>query len=448
MRRKLVKFVAVATINVIVFANTFINATAGENIASANASKYAYSIGVNHGIVMPWSSNLSGDFTPQVDYACTAYGMINGMTSYKNHAPTVSYMRGNNPNNNRRIASDVVFLNGHGNYDNVCFNSGNKGGEYATGVIMGRDQKTSKGYSYAGIETTNMNSCDHISFVACNTASKADNITKKAVSKGANSALGFKKEIHVQNSDGRGWLDKYNDALANGYTIAGSVSYASNKYPDADPGDYAKIYGNSNNTISNNKSKNVNLERESQVYPMQDAGIIINADKIEDTIDSEIQNINGLNKIIDKIKKIDPSFDLKEYKVSINIFAPQDGNGMIKFKQVIDREINTNKAYIVNIEGNKVKDITCSQPVASSKDVNEKYISLEKKIISAVNRHKLCAVNDDSANEVQYHVVKEDGSYKYDFSTNELRYEKTIFYIVPNSDNAIAEYTIIQKIPF
>ena len=44
--------------------------------------------------------------------------------------------------------------------------------------------------------------------------------------------------------------------------------------------------------------------------------------------------------------------------------------------------------------------------------------------------------------------IREDGSYKYDFSTNELRYEKTIFYIVPNSDNAIAEYTIIQKIPF
>lgn len=191
--------------------------------ASVAATKYAYSIGCNHGIVLP---GLSGDFTPNVEYAAGAYGRIAGVRSYRNFSPDDKYILGNNPNGARRIASDVVFLNGHGSNKTIMFNPGNVGGNYATGVRCGIDY-IENGYKCAGLDSTNMRTCDHISFVGCSTASNGlDNLTWKAMSKGATSALGFKRDITSRSTRGKKWLRKYNDALANGYSIFKSVAYA------------------------------------------------------------------------------------------------------------------------------------------------------------------------------------------------------------------------------
>ena len=178
--------------------------------AATTANQYAYSIGCDHGSWAWLLGGYEGDFTDNVDYAATCYGMIGSITSsYKNYEPTYSYMRGNNPDGTRRIASKIVFLNGHANYDCLIHNHRNDDGDYATGVYIGNDYNSTSGYKYAGFGSTNMSTCDHISLVGCSTASNGDyNITWKAVNKGANSALGFTDSIHSRSSAGETWLEK------------------------------------------------------------------------------------------------------------------------------------------------------------------------------------------------------------------------------------------------
>lgn len=418
----------------------------------AASAKYAYSIGVNHGFVWPWSSELSGDFTSNVDYACTAYGMISGVTSYKNYTPDVAYMRGDNPDGNRRIASDIVFLNGHGNYDNVCFNAGNDGGDKATGVYMGTDLNSSSGYSYVGIDSTDMSTCDHISFVACCTAKGTDNITRRAYTRGATSSLGFTDEITSRSSDGSGWTRKFNDALANGYTISRCVAYATEFYPDSDLASYAKIYGSSSNTVANASDAYAISKIANEADTLKSVPADINVPELENAVDVDVPDDEFINKIVDKIIGIDPAFDSSDYKMTINMFAPQDGTGMIKLQYIINGEISTNKAYIAYIENNKVVDITCSQATtemqnsAMTANVTEK--SVEKAIIEAVARHSASGMSVQSADEITFDsIIKIDDGYKYDYINGELQYERTVFYIVPNTNNAIGEYTTTSIIP-
>ena len=422
----------------------------------AASNKYAYSIGVDHGFVWPWSSDLSGDFTPNVNYACTAYGMISNVSSYKNYTPDVSYMKGNNPNGIRRIASDIVFLNGHGNYDNVCFNSGNQGGDYATGVYMGNDFDSSTGYSYVGIDSTDMSTCDHISFVACCTAKNTNNITRKAYTKGAKSSLGFTDEITSRSNDGSGWICKFNDALANGYSISRCVTYATEFYPDSDLASYAKIYGSSSNTVTSSSASYASSNILNEVNALKSVSTSIDVPEIENVVNADIPNNDFINKIVDGILGIDSTFDSSDYKMTINMFAPQDGTGMIKFQYFVNDEISTNKAYIAYIENNKVVDVTCSQAATemqylamNAKATEEESIeAIEELIITAVSQHKENSISTQNIDEITSDsIVKVDDGYKYDYTNNELRYEHTVFYIVPNTNNAIGEYTTTTVLP-
>jgi len=402
--------------------------------AATTVNKYAYSVGVDHGFVWPWSSESSGDFTPNVNYACTAYGMISNVSSYKNYQPTYTYMRGNNANGNRRIASDIVFLNGHGNSDCIAFNHDNNWGDYATGVYIGNDYDSTSGYKYAGFGSTNMNSCDHISLVGCSTASNGNtNITWKAVNKGANSALGFTDSINSRTSDGKGWLQKYNDALANGYTISRCLTYASSFYSSSNLGTYAKIYGSSSNTVaSSSKSSSNELTSAETDIPLS---------RLNNAVDSEITaDSKEIELVLGQIKKIDSSFVAEDYKMTINMFAPQDGNGMITFSYYVGENIKTNKAYIAVIENNTVVEIIANNVVTDMLNSKEAVDVNVEAMENAVMQHKK---NNDiacKANSVQ-NITSINSNYYFDFITNELRYEGTIFYENTAVDNVIMDIT-------
>ena len=402
--------------------------------AATTANKYAYSVGVDHGFVWPWSSDSSGDFTPNVNYACTAYGMISNVSSYKNYQPTYTYMRGNNANGNRRIASDIVFLNGHGNSDCIAFNHDNDWGDYATGVYINNDYDSTSGYEYAGFCSTNMNSCDHISLVGCSTASNGDtNITWKAVDKGANSALGFTDSINSRTSDGKGWLQKYNDALANGYTISRCLTYANSFYSSSNLGTYAKIYGSSLNTVaSSSKSSSNELTNVTTNIPLS---------RLNNVVDSEIMiESKQIELILSKIKNIDSSFEANDYKMTINMFAPQDGNGMITFSYYIGENIKTNKAYIAVIENNTVVEIIANNVVTdmlnSKIPVNINVEAMENAVIQHQKNNDI----ESKACSVQ-NITSINNNYYFDFITNELRYEGTVFYENVAADNVIMDIT-------
>ncbi len=402
--------------------------------ASTSTTKYAYSVGCNHGSWAWLLGGLEGNFTGNVDYAATCYGMMSGFTSYKNYAPDYAYMRGNNPNGTRRIASDVVFLNGHANYNCLVHNHNNNNGVYATGVYIGTDDYTSdSGYKYVGLESTNMSTCDHISFVGCSTASNGNtNITWKAVNKGATSALGFTDSIHSRTSAGEGWLKKYNDALANGYTISRAITYANSFYSSSDLGTYAKIYGSSSNTVTSSSKNNFN-EFFKENTSISCAGIcnVENAPVIESS--------RMISEIITNIRKLDATFETSKYKMTVNMFAPQDGNGMITFSYYIGDYIHSNKAFVAIIENNCVVEVLANDVVSKGLRGELTLSASESKLIALANAHKnsfqLETVDD-------YNVVKTTENYYFDFNTGKLVYEGSVFYTDPAADGAIFDKTV------
>lgn len=403
--------------------------------AATTANQYAYSIGCNHGSWAWLLGGYEGDFTDNVDYAATCYGMIANITSsYKNYKPTYSYMRGNNPDGTRRIASKIVFLNGHASYDCLIHNHNNDDGDYATGIYIGTDYKSPSGYKYAGLGSTDMSTCDHISLVGCSTASNNDyNITWKAVNRGAKSALGFTDSIHSRSSAGEGWLEKYNDGLAKGYSISRCITYASGFY-SSDLGTYAKIYGSSTNTVVESKVATVsNFNTVATNISCKDIENVINA------------KANETNKIVSylatSIQKLDASFKLENYRMTVNMFAPQDGNGMIIFSYYMDDIVKTNKEFIAVIENNRVVEVFAND-VATKEEKGELHVKAvaEEKLIALTKNHKhtkSALIIDDTKN-----VVKTTEMYYYDYLTGKLVCEESVFYSLPEADGAIVDYTV------
>lgn len=61
--------------------------------------------------------------------------------------------------------------------------------------------------------------------------------------------------------------------------------------------------------------------------------------------------------IVAEIKKLDANFDLNDYRMTVNMFAPQDGNGMITFSYYMDDTVKTNKGFVAVIENNVIVEI-------------------------------------------------------------------------------------------
>ncbi len=403
--------------------------------AATSSTKYAYSIGVNHGLF----GTYTGDFTSNVDYAATCYGMISNVTSYKSHTPTYTYMRGNNPDGTRRIASDIVFLNGHANYDNIIFNYKNKSGEYATGVYIGTDWTSStSGYVYAGLGSTDMSTCDLISLVGCKTAANDDyNITWKAYNQGANSAVGFTSNIHSRSTAGKGWLKKYNDALANGYTVSKAITYATSYYSTSDLATYVKIYGSSSNKVASTST--------SEVSELVDIDTAIEFSDIQSDVFANYGFSLGysselVDELLNAVQTIDTDFNPDDYNITVNMFAPQDGNGMIIMNYVMDGCIETDKAYIATIENNEIVNVTANN-VASKLLQGDLAISVDEDQLTSMVLDHLNSCNTAEVEASMENVVDVTEKYYYYYESGELIYEGSVFYEDAEADNAIFDVT-------
>lgn len=388
--------------------------------ASASTTYYAYSIGVNHGTT---NSGLSGDFTSNVKYANTWYGMISGIASYYNCSPTSTYMKGTNPVGTRRIASRIVFLNGHGSASNIVFNHNNEGGYYDTGVTIGKD--TTK---CVGLQSTDMSTVDLISFVGCNTANGTTNIAITAHQRGAKSSVGFTNSISSRTTDGRGWCRKYNDALTLGYTISGAISYATSCYPNSNLGTYVKVYGSTSNKVANSSGSVASLSVETPAPEITQISV--------DVYNSNAKTNNSLDieEIINEIKKIDSSFDISDYTVKSNMFSEDKKSGIIIFTYMINEEIRTNFAYVVEVKDGIATNIYCGNKKDTA-DINvssiENAVSTSKMAASEPTTHTFAKGINTAENSEEY--------YYYDFNTNVIRHIETFYYCAENAENVIVD---------
>lgn len=433
--KKIRKIIALLLALVLTFGVLSANALAAKARAT---TYYAYSIGVNHGTT---NSGLSGNFVPNVKYANTCYGIINGIDSYYNDEPTVSYMKGNNPAGVRRIASRVVWLNGHASNTTILFNHNNNGGSYDTGVYYGND--TSK---YVGIKSTNMSGVDLISFVGCETANGGSNLAFSAYSKGATTAVGFTGKIVSRSADGQGWCRKYNDALSIGHTISSAISYATSFYPNSNLPNYVKMYGSTTNRIASSGS----------VASVTDADYTTGTEIINvDTVYNNIGNIrNGELKnyttnfadIINSIHAYDSEFDVKDYKVSVNMYSDDGNSGIVIFTYKIG-DILTNKAYVATIESGMITDIICNGIAVESNSANIKKnpytTSSEEALLKLVAEHKMRQVA--TASITDENIVSEETNYIYDYNKDTLIYQKCVYTVIPSADNVIVD-TVTEEI--
>ena len=387
--------------------------------AANTTTYYAYSIGGDQG--------TAGDFSSNVYYAHVCYGMISGITSYYNNMPTVSYMKGNNPAGARKIGSRIVFLNSHANNEEMVFNYQQLVGSYYTGVYYGYDTTND-----VGLLSTNMSGVDLISFVGCSTGAGTTNLPSRAVSQGATTAVGFTNNISSRIPVGQGWCQKYNDALANGYTIANSISYATSCYPTSNLGSYVTVYGSSTNVISSGGYVSSTGDFE-ELYTTD---VEVPIDGLE-TINGVMANDLGesYSLLFDEIKDIEPTFDPDDYSAYVNMFSENDDNGMIVFRYMIGDKVETNYSFVASVSDGTVTSI--------SKYFDEKPVADESNIIERANKYSFSDADRESyaksLNISVSDISDESGFYFYDYNTGKLTYEKSIYYIAKEAGNVNIE---------
>lgn len=424
MKMKLKKLRAIAGMTLA----TILAANSSMVVSASNTTHYAYCIGVEHAS----TDTNSGDFTDNVKYAATCYGMMNNFRSYYQTTPSVEYLRSEtNPNGVRKLASDVVFLNGHANPQLMAF-----GESLGSGVYYGYDAYSSS-YQYAGLKSIGtMSTVDLISFVGCSTAGDSENLASVAYAKGATTSVGFTNSITSRFNNGPRWLERYNDHLANGYSVQAAVNYASACYPDCDLSTYVKIYGSTTNTITNTDSLSLNVEME--VLESENINIPVSDLNNCNFSSADTYDFDGFDILVSQLENLYNDFNVNDYKITVNMYSDDQLDGMIMLTYYIGEDIATNKAYIVSIENGVATEIIPSSVInaATPASLNNEVVD-EKELIAAVERFEQLRraqelpmpINMDTNVLQEAELVETREKYFYDYSTNELSYSETYYYL-------------------
>lgn len=427
---------------------------------SASATEYAYSIGHDFGINIPFVSDYEGDFTENVHYAATVYGML-GYTSYYSYNPDIDYLKEDNPSGVNKLGSSVIFLNGHANYDNILFGDTVDDEKHKCGVNKDTDCTSSKtNYQYAGLKSRDLSNVKLMSFVGCNTASDTDNLCTTAVAGGADCAIGFTSNIHSRTTDGKNWLIYYHNALGHGSSIEDAIDAATIAAPNSDLGDYVSTFGDpkinilTGGTATNSISYN-NLTTYEKLCAVVDVSNTTNYQIAIDTADvvkvsgkfdfasvetNQYVNLSEVRTqyqaIISIMVSHDPEFDVANYKVFANEYA--DNTGIIKVRYYID-DIQTSAVTVFKIKDGVIDYVSYASDLSQYEAVNETSIrSAKSRYTDETDTSALAiqAVNED----VEVTIESQRGYYYYDFGEEILYYIIDTVYSLDNFEGVCATY--------
>lgn len=428
--------------------------------STVRASEYAYSIGAN----FDSACGMSGDFTQNVKYAASSYGRRADITSsFYSTEPTYSYMRGLNSNGYRRIGSRIVFINGHANPNEIVAVAHNNS-TYKTGICTGSDT-TAGGYTFAGLQSTNMSQVWLITFAGCTTAGNpgtTDSLIDVAYNRGASYTVGFEGEIYSRSNQGPEWLQVYNGALGGGQSVSSALTKACTAYPNCSMTYYMRNRGVAERTsqVLTNNASHINLQSTNDnspktltekiaLEPIDNNYQVISTKHIE--IDKNMTRIDKqpltnyakqFSAIINEIKIFDTTFDTDNYKVTYRIYNPDSNLGYILFTYYIDSDIETNKVYMAQIENEKITSITLAgvlkenieKTTANEESLKDKKInfisSKQEKIASEQKNNanlaklsiKLDSTQQMKTSTMAKNVENSNEKYYYDYNTEELKY--------------------------
>ena len=357
----------------------------GLQTSAETTTSYAYSIGTLY--------TDGSDFTDNVMEAAAIYGTISGFRSYYQTTPTYDYLTGNNANGVPRLASEIVFLNGHANSSAI-------GLKYSGGSFDVTTNYNSASTNKIGLRSFDMSTCKLISFVGCSTAAGTTNLPSVAVSQGAKSAIGFTDSIYSRFYNGPDWLQVFNNRIASGYTVDEAIASACRAYPNDSLTQYVKRYGDGSVIPAASNLSTASLRNEDNAL-YHERFVSKNTYTVNNTDAKAALCSIGVN-----------DFDVSNYRITYNNFAEDNSakKTMAVAIYMISDEIETNAAYFLNYENDNLVTIGWNDYVEN---------------IEAIDTSAICnAVNS----------FKETNTYKNIGTTSfdGKAYEDTFYYNVSN----------------
>ena len=130
--------------------------------------------------------------------------------------------------------------------------------------------------------------------------------------------------------------------------------------------------------------------------------------------------------VIDYIKSKYANFDPSKWNIIVNIFAVNDGNGIIKFNYQIEDTIDTNKSILLTVNNTVIDRISF---------INMDFDTNEDKLMNLVNDFKENTIQEKKEFAKNEEFLKEDITYTYRYNTDELIYTYQLYFYQQHGDN-------------
>lgn len=401
------------------------------------------------------------DCTPNVNNAYLNYSKMPYYSSFKSTMPTSSSMTKIFEDSGlRMIGHKVAFLNGHANWSCMVFQAKNETA-YRTGIYYGEDgARTNEwgSFGFAGIQSTNLNYSKLMTLVGCKTANTEKttyNIAYNAHAKGSDTVVGFKTTIYSRPAQGQNWCNAYNYFLRLGHSVQSALILATEKYGIGNNLSQYHIYGSTATTITAKTA----AKSSSEIAPshllddimyVKDINVPMDTESMKDCCEVSVADSGiDLSGIIKGIKEIDDTFNPNDYKVTINIYAPQEKTGVITFNYCIGNKILTNKTYSIPIINNTANQILINKMfISNEKAKSGKLVShddkLSNELLSLVENFENQGKNNVmSENNINGKIESHDQNYIYDYHSDVLYYQDALCYEEPELyDTIVDKYTI------
>lgn len=132
------------------------------------------------------------------------------------------------------------------------------------------------------------------------------------------------------------------------------------------------------------------------------------------------------SKVIEYIKTKYANFDPSKWNIIVNIFAINDGNGIIKFNYQIKDIIDTNKSILLTVNNNVIDRISF---------INMDVETDEDKLINLVNDFKKNTIQEKKEFAENEEFLKDEVTYTYRYNTKELIYTYQLYFYQQHGDN-------------
>ncbi len=317
----------------------------GFSINVSAASHYVFSVGSKYND----TGNANSDSRGTANWAGNYFSAM-GYTKKSlplNNGNSFSFSEFTSQINSSRywIQSDIVYLVGHANYDNMSWKyNNNQGVSYAIAGSI-------PGYSMVHASTYSMSKVRLAVMMGCLTASGSQNISSTVKNKGAKSVVGWTTEMPA--SETLLWSNRFMGKLADNKTVKQAVDYANSFNYTHNDIKNTKVWGGSTKVPIYSTSNNYEVMSDENLLSAKldnnrrEYAINIKVSKTDDIKESLIKFIK---------ERINKQFDISNYMVNITSSENADDNSITTVYDFIYKinGVKTNIGYTASVENDVI----------------------------------------------------------------------------------------------